>query len=322
MDRITKFYYADHSGNPVGPLTLGEIRKFANAGVIPHDVMICEAGGETWRSLNTIGEPPTPLSQPSPEPISSPPCSKEASPAQKVRTLKIVYTATVIVSLIAFFLSTTSDRTSVQAGDPYASQGAGDSLLVILTLLSMAGSVALIYFLVISLPERHRFASPIKAAGFFLIPVFSIYWVFKLLPGLVNSTREWWAETAPEKPRRLMWLVPFAVITASIMAMGGVFDLLYNFVWLTGDLPSDGWEGILFFSGLTYAFSEATFFQFTLSLIHILRALIDPEDIAREEERAKRTPFWKFRRRPWNPELYAWLFPVVFFKIWMVRVPH
>lgn len=314
------YYYADENSQPVGPLSLDEIRKIANAGVIPHDVMICEAGGETWRSLNTISEVPTALSQPSPEPIWSPPSSQEASPAQKVRTLKIVYTAALVISLLGFFLSTTSDRTSVQAGDPYASQGAGDSLLVILTLLSMAGSVALIYFLVISLPERHRFASPIKAAGFFLIPVFSIYWVFKLLPGLVNSTKVWWAETAPEKPRRLMWLVPFAVIAASIMAMGGVFDL-YTFVWLTGDLPSDGWEGILFFSGLTYAFSEAAFFHFTLSLIHVLRALIDPEDIAREEEKAKRTPFWKFRRQPWNPS-YAWLFPVLFFAIWLVRVPH
>src|SRR6056297_718679 len=45
------FFYADENSQPVGPLSLEEIRRFADAGVVPQDVMVCEAGGEDWRPL-------------------------------------------------------------------------------------------------------------------------------------------------------------------------------------------------------------------------------------------------------------------------------
>lgn len=314
MDRITKFYYADHSGNPVGPLTLGEIRKFSDAGVIPRNLMVCEAGGDHWRSFDSIieerpdrGEDDTAYAE-------------TQLPSTTVRNLKIAFTATAAVSLLAFVLNTFADRAAVQSDDPYASSGV-DQLVTIFSLLSVAATVTLIYFLAASLPGRHQFTTPLKAAGFFLIPVFSIYWVFRLFSGLVDSICRWWMETAPDKPRRLVWLVPFAVITAVLWAGNEVLGFFSLFLFW-GNSPPENWKVLLFFSGLLYAFSEAAFFQFTLSIIHIMRGLIDPGDYAREERRAKQTPFWKFRRRPWNPEGYAWLFPVVFFAIWLARVPQ
>jgi hypothetical protein len=48
------YYYADENNQVVGPLRLEEIHRFAEAGVVPPDVMICEAGGEHWRSLGAV----------------------------------------------------------------------------------------------------------------------------------------------------------------------------------------------------------------------------------------------------------------------------
>lgn len=312
-----QFYYADENSQPVGPLSLEELRKIAEAGVVPQDVMVCEAGSDAWRSLDSIGQPTPPMptdSAPHPSPK-----SPQATPAPSVRTLKVVYTAALAVSLVAFLLGTISDRSSVQSGDLFA-PNSSENLATVFWLLSIASCVALIYVLITSLPERHRFTSPIKGAGFFLIPVFSIYWVFRLFPGMVNGARKWLAETAPEKPRRIAWLTPFATFAAILFAVSEVLGYA-GIVWLSNDPPLDGWKGVIFISGLASALSAAAFFQFALSLIHILRALIDLEDIGREEERAKRTPFWKFRRRPWNPS-YAWLFPVLFVAIWLTRAPQ
>lgn len=51
------YYYADDNSQPVGPLSLDEIRRFADAGVVPSDVMICEAGSEEWKPLSSFAEP-------------------------------------------------------------------------------------------------------------------------------------------------------------------------------------------------------------------------------------------------------------------------
>lgn len=312
------FYYADTNSQPVGPLSLAEIRKFANAGVVPRDVMVCEAGGDNWRSLDAMdggGIDRRPAFAPS---AAASPLA-EMRPATLVRTLKITYTATILVALVAFALNTGTGRGAVQSGDPYYSEGF-DALAMTLTLLSIAGSLALIYLLVLSPPERHRFTTPVKAAGFLLIPLFASYWVFRLLPGLVKGTREWWLESAPGKSGRLAWLIPFAVITAVFMAISGILEVVGG-VWFLGDPPAKGWEGIIFLSGLAYMLAESAFFHFTLPLLHVLRGLIDPGDYEREALKAKQTPFWKFRPGPWSPS-YAFLFPIIFIAVWTMRTPQ
>jgi len=53
MGNVQKlFNYLDESGQPVGPLPLSELLRFAEAGVIPNDVRICEAGKDNWRTLS------------------------------------------------------------------------------------------------------------------------------------------------------------------------------------------------------------------------------------------------------------------------------
>ena len=44
----TRYYYADDNSQPVGPLSLDEIRKFADAGVVRPDVMVCKEDGSVW----------------------------------------------------------------------------------------------------------------------------------------------------------------------------------------------------------------------------------------------------------------------------------
>lgn len=79
-----QFYYADAQSQPVGPLSIEEIRKIAEAGVVPPDVMVCEAGGDDWKPLNSL----EPLGSPAREsrmqanvPTGLPP----AAPARKTR---------------------------------------------------------------------------------------------------------------------------------------------------------------------------------------------------------------------------------------------
>ena len=50
------FNYLDESGQPVGPLPLSELLRFAKAGVIPNDVQICEVGKDNWRTLSSEHE--------------------------------------------------------------------------------------------------------------------------------------------------------------------------------------------------------------------------------------------------------------------------
>lgn len=317
MDRPTHFYYGDASGNPVGPLSLDEIRKFADAGVVPRDVMVCEAGGDNWRSLNAIGGggmDPRPAAAPS---TAARPFA-EMRPATLVRSLKITFNATIVVSLIGFALDTSTSRGAIQNGDPFYTGGAVDHVAMMLTLLSIAGSAVLIYLFVLSLPERHRFTTPVKAAGFFLIPVFSIYWAFRLLPGLVKGARQWWFETVPGKSWRLAWLAPLAFVTAGILAVGQVLDLLSVF-WIWGDQPAEGWELLLFLSGLFYALGATAAFEYAYSLIQVLRRLVDPVGCEREALKVKNTTIWN--RRVWSPSP-AYLFLVVFIGIWMTRTPQ
>ena len=317
MDRANNFYYGDDSGNPVGPLSLDEIRKFADAGVVPWDVMVCEAGGDNWRSLNAIDggkmDPRTAVA-----PSKAARHLAEMKPATLVSSLKITFNATIAVSLVGFALDTVISRGAIQTGDPFYTEGAVDRFALMFALLSIAGTLALIYLLVLSLPERHRITSPVKAAGFFLIPVFSIYWAFRLLPGLVKGARQWWLETTPGKSWRLAWLVPLAFVTAGILAVGQVLDLLSVF-WILGDTPAKGWAVLLFFSGLFYALSATAAFEYAYSLIQVLGRLVDHVGYEREALKVKNTPFWN--RQVWSPSP-AYLFPIIFIGIWLMRTPQ
>jgi len=311
------FYYADTNSQPVGPLSLEEIRGFADAGVVSQDVMVCEAGGDNWRSLETFdggGIDPTLTVTSSAK--SSP--LAEMSPETLVRSLKITFNATIAVSLVGLALDTIINRGAVQTGDPFYTEGAMDQFAMMLTLLSIAGSAALIFLVTLSLPERHRITTPVKAAGFFLIPGFSIYWAFRLLPGFVKGARQWWLETAPGKSWRLAWLAPIAFVTAGILAVGQVLDLLSVF-WILGDPPAKGWEALLFFSGLVYALGSTAAFEYAYSLIQVLGRLVDPEGYEREAIKVKNTPIWN--RRVWNPSP-AYLFPIIFIGIWLMRTPQ
>jgi hypothetical protein len=46
------FNYRDQTGQAVGPFPLSEIRRFAEAGVVPQDVLVTEVGREDWRPLD------------------------------------------------------------------------------------------------------------------------------------------------------------------------------------------------------------------------------------------------------------------------------
>ena len=311
------FYYADTNSQPVGPLSLEEIRKFADADVVSRDVMVCEAGGDNWRSLETFdGGGIDPSLTVTPSTKSSP--LADMSPETLVRSLRITFNATIAVSLAGFALDTIISRGAIQTGDPFYTEGAMDQFAMMLAFLSIAGSAALIYLVALSLPERHRFTTPVKAAGFFLIPVFSIYWAFRLLPGLVKGTRQWWLETAPGKSWRLAWLAPIAFVTAGILAVGQVLDSLSIF-WIWGNPPAKGWQALVFFSGFVYALGSTAAFEYAYSLIQVHGRLVDPEGYERGALKVKNTPIWN--RRVWSPSP-AYLFPIIFIGIWMMRIPQ
>lgn len=311
------FYYADPNSQPVGPLSIDEIRRFAEAGVVPRDVMVCEAGGDNWSSLDSFDGGGIDRSHTVTPSAKSLPLAN-MSPETLVRSLKITFNATIAVTLVGFALDTVISRGAIQTGDPFYTEGAMDQFAMMLALLSIAGTLALIYLLVLSLPERHRFTTPVRAAGFFLIPVFSIYWAFRLLPGFVKGARQWWLETAPGKSWRLVWLAPLAFVTAGILAVGQVLDLLSVF-WILGDPPAKGWEALLFFSGLFYALGATAAFEYAYSLIQVLGRLVDPVGYEREALKVKNTPFWN--RQVWSPSP-AYLFPIIFIGIWLMRTPQ
>lgn len=80
---ITHFYYADANSQAVGPLSLEEIRRIAEAGVIPPDVMVCEADGEVWKPLSSFDEPvDRPRSRKPEKPV---PALSQPTPREKPR---------------------------------------------------------------------------------------------------------------------------------------------------------------------------------------------------------------------------------------------
>lgn len=312
MAESMKFYYGDEAGNPVGPLSLDEIRRFAVAGVVPPDVMVCEAGGEHWRSLETL----TPTTR-SPVPLGPAPDQTESvepvDTSHIVGNLKLCYSLALISSLVAFGLDAASTRAEVEHGgeDPNVIRA---TLSILAGLVALGTTLALIYQLVRSLPERHRFTSPLKAAGFFLIPVFSLYWVFRLFLGLAESTRKWAREIAPSKMGNLYWLVPFAGIAAILAMLGEILVYIDAFGFFEDFHPVTT-KRIYLLVYLGYAAAEAACFHFTLSLVHLLRGFLDPEDYERESQSEKSRGFLTLRSGKWNPA-YAYVFFFIAIVAW------
>lgn len=297
-----RFYYADEHSRPVGPLTLEEIRKLAAAGVVLHDVMVCEAEGDNWRSLDTI---PVKLSGRCPPKavVSSPVrTNPPQDPEQVTKGLKWAFTSALVSSLIAFSLDAISTRASIDGQSPMGEAPALLLLLVLLAsiLVSVGANLALVYLLVRAIPERHRFTTPGKAAGFCLIPVFSLYWIFRLSTGLVSSIRQWVDEFAPSLSWRVSKLMPFALAAAGI----GAFSEFLTYLDMLGSFasPDAGTmkesKAVLYF---VYAASDAVSFYFLIHIVHLLRGILtDESDV--EELLAQSIPSWALHigRSPWG----------------------
>lgn len=67
------FYYLNDSNQPVGPLDLLAIKKLEKAGLVAHDVLVCEAGREDWAPLSEKIEPEPQPASPRPPRTAPPP---------------------------------------------------------------------------------------------------------------------------------------------------------------------------------------------------------------------------------------------------------
>lgn len=67
------FYYLNDSNQPVGPLDLLAIKKLEKAGLVAHDVLVCEAGREDWAPLSEMIEPEPQPASPRPPRTAPPP---------------------------------------------------------------------------------------------------------------------------------------------------------------------------------------------------------------------------------------------------------
>lgn len=72
-------YYLNEDNQSVGPMDLAAIRKLAEAGIVKPDVLIREAGSETWRPLSRRKE--TTVEAEAPKPPRTPPPAQRPQPA-------------------------------------------------------------------------------------------------------------------------------------------------------------------------------------------------------------------------------------------------
>lgn len=72
-------YYLNEDNQSVGPMDLAAIRKLAEAGIVKPDVLIREAGSETWRPLSRRKEPT--VEAEAPKPPRTPPPAQRPQPA-------------------------------------------------------------------------------------------------------------------------------------------------------------------------------------------------------------------------------------------------
>jgi len=72
-------YYVDENNQSVGPMDLAAIRRLAEAGIVKPDVLIREAGSETWRPLSRRKE--AAVQAETPKPPRTPPPAQRPQPA-------------------------------------------------------------------------------------------------------------------------------------------------------------------------------------------------------------------------------------------------
>lgn len=278
---VDQFYYADANSNPVGPLSLDEIRRFADAGVVPPDVMVCEAGGEDWKPLSSFA--PLPRAAPPPKSAPPPKASRlDQSGEEKAQRLDLHLNHAVLVMALSFGASL---ATSVGlSGDERT--GSNDSpfdLVAALGLWATAAEVILIYKICSTLPPHLRFATPGKAAGFTLIPGFHLYWAFRLLPGLAEGTlrldREFPDATRKPVPS---WLGPLAYVNAILVAITTALVLIEMISGVPVGLGGQIFYGILC-AGLIVFYSD---------VVGALRRILIPGEAARQPTESWGSMIW------------------------------
>lgn len=218
----TSYYYADANAQPVGPLTLDEIRRIVAAGVIPPDVLVCEANGETWRPLTAFAGLPRTAPPRAGVPPMAGPVSAASDPKQVAGRLGLYFNVAVLALAVGLILELVALHTERLHGDDTLH---AERLLSLLAWLGvLAAEVFLIYQLCRSLPASLRFTSPGRAAGLLLVPVFHLVWAFRLFPGLATGALRWKEQESGE--RLTSGLVSYGYVVASSLVIGSVVGVL------------------------------------------------------------------------------------------------
>lgn len=285
------YYYADHSGRAVGPLTLDEIRRFVAAGVIPSEVMVCEAGGERWKSLAMFSAATVkiPIDQPRTDAAAR---IDRIDPSHAATSLTWHFIHAVDAAMVYNAMSTWEKvapfiRTPGKFGELVP------SIALIAELWSIAALAVLIYQSFRSLPSQHRFTTPVKAAGLFLIPFFSTYWLFRVYSGLAKGLHGWHNAQVPPPQgqfRHLRIFVPLAIAAASASGAVDLSGLLQGF-YLDLDSPPPDAKGLYLLLSLGDSVCYTVIFAFLRTVLRSMRELIDP---GREDRIAKEPrPFFR-----------------------------
>ncbi len=315
MDNVL-YYYGDESGNSVGPLSLPEIWRFAEAGVIPRNVMVCQAGGDQWRSLETFYQGSVAsLGQ-----AILPALESSESRARTSYQLGIHFSHALLAEVIAMTLRSFSLRQAIEHGgiDP-------DPVRSVLMTLSMFWSIAallvLIYQICKTLPDHLRFSTPLRAAGFYIIPVFSLYWIFRLFPGLAKATRQWAGDSSGPGAGwvgGLRRLGPLAMATAVVEVLAEITSLLDFHLSSSGVIASNpaGAKAVYAFVHLVYATHSTVLFFFLFSVVNVMRRILDPN----YEERfaAQMSRLFGLPTIPWEMTLIS-TFLIGTVAIWLRR---
>lgn len=267
------FYYADANSQPVGPLSLDEIRRFIVAGVVPPDVMVCEASGEDWKPITEIAAPPRTAPPPRSAAVIAPP-----DPERTAHRLHL-HLCHAVVAVILFYLVDTASRSAASANGGTDPNNTRAIFAALTGLWATAAELILVFHICRGFPIHLRFSTPAKAAWFLIIPGFNIYWVFRLLPGFAEATLRWDSEvasTAGQRKSAPSWLIPLAYISASLAAVSTVFGLLE----VIGAIPmteSGQW---------VFAISHGLIFTLYITVVGVIRGILTPEQSVPKESLA------------------------------------
>lgn len=263
----TSFYYADANDQPVGPLSLDEIRRFVAAGVVPPDVLICEADGEEWRPLTEFAGPP----RSAPPRTGTPPMARPVrasatiDPKAKVKALSFHLKHAMIAMTLSIIAGLATSIASEKNGgvNPY---DCSSDLAAVVALWAGVAELILIYKLFSALPTHLWFTTPLKATGFTLIPGFNIYWAFIVFPNLAEATLRWNGEPpSPGHDRNPtpQWLLPLAYGTAAMVAVSTVSVVIE----LVGGISTFTGQWV---TAICYGVAFAFYFSVTRAMHRIL----------------------------------------------------